>query len=160
MSTKAFTYIVKLLSAREYSEHKLREKLKEKKFPANEIEDALSEIKARGHLKEEVYAEARIRGFMNKSYSVNYIRQKMAQEHLVVSEEIIQEIFEDNNMSEEQQIERLARKKIGMKTDLDGGEQGKILRYLISKGHDFSLSKKVLKSVMGSNAADFESDIY
>ena len=160
MSTKAFTYIVKLLSAREYSEHKLREKLKEKKFPANEIEDALTEIKARGHLKEEVYAEARIRGFMNKSYSVNYIRQKMAQEHLAVDEETIQEIFEDNNMSEEQQIERLARKKIGMKTDLDFDQQGKILRYLISKGHDFSLSKKVLKSVMGSNAADFESDSY
>lgn len=160
MSTKAFTYIVKLLAAREYSEHKLREKLREKKFPANEIDDALSEIKARGYLKEEVYAEARIRGFMNKSYSVNYIRQKMAQEHLTIDEDTINEIFEDNNMNEEQQIERLARKKIGMKTSLDFNEQSKILRYLISKGHDFSLSKKVLKSVMGENAADFESDAY
>ncbi len=160
MSTKAFTYIVKLLSAREYSEHKLREKLKEKKFPANEIEDALSEVKARGYLKEEVYAEARIRGFMNKSYSINYIRQKMAQEHLSVDEDTIQEIFEDNQMSEEQQIERLARKKIGTKTSLDFNDQSKILRYLISKGHDFSLSKKVLKSVLGENAADFESEAY
>jgi regulatory protein len=160
MSTKAFTYIVKLLSAREYSEHKLREKLKEKKFPANEIEEAISEIKVRGHLKEEVYTEARIRGFMNKSYSVNYIRQKMAQEHLSISEETIQEIFEDNNMSEEQQIERLARKKIGIKTDLDYDQQSKILRYLISKGHDFSLSKNVLKSVIGESSANFESDSY
>jgi regulatory protein len=160
MSTKAFTYIVKLLSAREYSEHKLREKLKEKKFPANEIEEAISEIKVRGHLKEEVYTEARIRGFMNKSYSVNYIRQRMAQEHLSISEETIQEIFEDNNMSEEQQIERLARKKIGIKTDLDYDQQSKILRYLISKGHDFSLSKNVLKYVIGESSANFESDSY
>ena len=158
MSTKeAFSYIVKLLSAREYSEHKLREKLRTKKFPANEIEEALVEIKAKGYLREEVYTEARVRSFMNKAYSVDYIRQKMAQERLTISEEQIQEIFEENDMSEESQIERLVRKKIGTKTNLDFDQQGKVLRYLISKGHDFSTSKKVLKNVIGENMEDFSS---
>jgi regulatory protein len=158
MSTKeAFSYIVKLLSAREYSEHKLREKLRTKKFPANEIEEALIEIKAKGYLREDVYAEARVRSFMNKAYSVDYIRQKMAQERLTISEEQIQEIFEDNDMSEETQIEGLVRKKIGSKTNLDFDQQGKVLRYLISKGHDFSTSKKVLKNVLGNNMEDFSS---
>lgn len=153
---EAFSYIVKLLSAREYSEHKLREKLRTKKFPANEIDEAINEVKAKGYLREEVYAEGRVRGFMNKAYSVNYIKQKLAQEHLTLSEEAIQEIFEDNNVSTEDQIERLVRKKVGSKTNLDFDQQGKILRYLISKGHDFSTSKKVMKNVLGANMNDFE----
>jgi regulatory protein len=153
---EAYSYIVKLLSSREYSEHKLREKLKTKKFPANEIDDAITEIKAKGYLREEVYTEGRVRGLMNKAYSVNYIRQKMAQEHLNVSEEEIQEIFNENDISEEEQIERLVRKKLGTKTNLDFVQQGKILRYLISKGHDFSTSKKVLKTVIGENMAEFD----
>lgn len=158
MPTKeAYSYIVKLLSAREYSEHKLREKLREKKFPANEIDNAIDEIKAKGYLREEVYTESRVRSFMNKAYSVSYIRQKMAQEHLTITEEEIQEIFDNNDMSEESQVERLVRKKIGSKTNLDFDQQGKILRYLISKGHDFSISKKVLKTVIGENMADFNS---
>lgn len=158
MSTKeAYSYIVKLLSAREYSEHKLREKLRTKKFPANEVDDALAEIKSRGYLREDVYTEARVKGFMNKAYSINYIRQKMAQERLTISEESIQEIFDEHHMSEEQQIERLVRKKLGTKTNLDFDQQGKILRYLISKGHDFSTSKKVLKAMIGENIADFDS---
>ena len=158
MSSQAYSYIVKLLSAREYSEHKLREKLKEKKFPANEIDDALTEIKARGYLRENVYTEARIRGFMDKCYSISFIKQKLAQEHVSVTEEAIQEVFDEYHMSEEQQIERLAKKKVGQKTEMDFDQQGKVLRYLISKGHDFSLSKKVLKSVIGENHADFGLD--
>jgi regulatory protein len=161
MSTKeAYSYIVKLLSSREYSEHKLREKLRTKKFPANEIDDALTEIKAKGYLREEVYTEGRVRGLMNKAYSPNYIRQKLAQEHLSVSEEEIQEIFQENHVSEEEQIERLVKKKLGTKTNLDFDQQGKILRYLISKGHDFSTSKKVLKATLGANLDEFSGPDY
>lgn len=161
MSTKeAYSYIVKLLSSREYSEHKLREKLRTKKFPANEIDDALTEIKAKGYLREEVYTESRVRGLMNKAYSPNYIRQKLAQEKLTVSEEEIQEIFQENHVSEEEQIERLVKKKVGSKTNLDFDQQGKILRYLISKGHDFSTSKKVLKATLGANLDDFPNPDY
>ena len=147
MSTRAYLYIVKLLSSRDYSEHKLREKLKEKQYPANDIDNALNEVKAKGYLKEELYVEARIKGFMHKGYSANYIRQKMGQEHLTVTNDDIKEIFEDNLISEEKQIERLARKKLRSKTEIDFDLEGKILRFLISKGHDFGLSKKVIKTL-------------
>ena len=56
-SNKAYMYLVKLLSSRDYSEYKLREKLREKKYPADEIESALNEIKSKGFLREEAYAE-------------------------------------------------------------------------------------------------------
>ena len=149
MSKQAYSYLVKILSVRDYSEHKLRQKLSEKKYPANEIDDAIDEIKKRGYLKEEIYTESRVRGFMNKGYSVDYIRQKLAQEKLTVPEDFIREVFVDHETSEEEQIERLARKKISSKTELDYDQKGKILRFLISKGHDYSLSKKVLESLVG-----------
>ena len=148
MSQQAYTYLVKILSARDYSEHKLREKLREKQYPANEIEAAIADIKAKGFLREEVFTESRIRTFMNKGLSVNHIRQKLQQEHLQATDEQIQEIFDENQISEDQQIERLARKKMGSKTDLNFDDQGKILRYLISKGHDYALAKKVLGTLV------------
>jgi regulatory protein len=150
MSTKeAYSYLVKLLSARDYSEHKLREKLKLKKFPANEIEDALNDIKARGYLREEIYTEARVKGFMNKSYSVNYIRQKMAQEHLTVSEESIQEIFDEHHVDEEDQIKKLLAKKLrSISDDKEEAykEKQKAARFALSKGHNPGLVFKILKS--------------
>ena len=147
-SSRAYSYLVKIISSRDYSEHKLREKLREKKFPPEDCESALSEIKARGYLREDAYTEARIKGFMNKGYSVSYVRQKLKQEHLTVTDEQIQEVFGEHRTSEEDQIERLAQKKMGTKSGLDFAEQGKILRFLLSKGHDYSKSKKILKSLI------------
>ncbi len=148
-SNKAYMYLVKLISARDYSEHKLREKLKEKKYPQDEIEKSLSELKAKGYLREELYTEARIKGFMHKGYSPDYIRQKLAQEHLSVTTEEIDLIFSEYRISVEDQIERLAKKKMAKKTEFDFAGESKILRYLLSKGHDFSKSKTIIKALIG-----------
>jgi len=151
-SNKAYLYLIKLLSARDYSEHKLKEKLQEKvrakRFPADEAESALNLVKEQGYLREEAYAEARVKGFMSKGYSPDFIRQKLAQERLTVTDETIGEIFSEYRISEEDQIERLARKKMGSRTSFDFDDETRILRFLISKGHDFSTSKKVLKSLI------------
>lgn len=151
-SNKAYLYLIKLLSARDYSEHKLKEKLQEKvrakRFPAEDAESALNLVKEQGYLREEAYAEARVKGFMSKGYSPDYIRQKLAQERLTVTDQTIGEIFTEYRVSEEDQIERLARKKMGSKTEFDFDDETRILRFLISKGHDFSTSKKILKSIL------------
>ncbi len=151
-SNKAYLYLIKLLSARDYSEHKLKEKLQEKvrakRFPADVAESALNLVKEQGYLREEAYAEARVKGFMSKGYSPDFIRQKLAQERLTVTDETIGEIFSEYRISEEDQIERLARKKMGSRTSFDFDDETRILRFLISKGHDFSTSKKVLKSLI------------
>ncbi len=147
-SQKAYMYLVKIISARDYSEHRLREKLKEKKYPADEIESAINEIKSKGYLREEVYAEARVKAFMHKGYAPNYIRQKMAQEHVIVTDEEIEAIFAEYRTSPEEQIDRLVRKKMHGKTEFDYAGESKILRYLISKGHDFGAAKKIMKNII------------
>jgi regulatory protein len=142
----AYSYLVKILSGQDYSEYKLREKLREKKYPADEIDNAIDEIKAKGYLRENVYAEARVKAFMQKGYSPDYIRQKLAQEHLTLSDEEIVSIFNEFGTSPEEQMDRLIRKKMQGKV-LDYEAESKILRYLISKGHDYGAAKKVMKSI-------------
>lgn len=149
MSKQAYSYLVKLLSSRDYSEHKLREKLREKKFPANEIDNALNEIKERGYLKEEAYAEARIKGFMSKGYSANYIKQKLQQEKLTVSEETIYEVFDEHRVSEDEQIKKLLSKKLRVISDDKEEahkERQKAIRFALSKGHNPGAVFKILKT--------------
>ncbi len=148
LNSKAYFYLVKILSARDYSEHKLREKLKERQYPANEIDDVIAEIKAKGYLKEDLYTEARIKGFMLKGYSPSYIRQKLEQEHLTVTEDVITNVFSEYSMTVEEQIDRLVRKKIPKNESIEFEEESKILRYLISKGHDYGASKKIMNSII------------
>lgn len=144
-SKKAYSYLIKILSSRDFSEFKLREKLVERNYPPTEIEEAISEVKSRNFLREDNYIEARVKAFMNKGYSPEYIQQKLYQEHLDITQELIESIFSDHRVTTELQIRRLAAKKIGNKTNLDYNEQNKILRYLLSKGHELSQGRKILK---------------
>jgi SOS response regulatory protein OraA/RecX len=152
-SSKAYSYLVKLLTGRDYSEHKLKEKLQEKvrakKFPADEAQKALNEIKERGFLREESYAEARIKAFMHKGYSANYIRQKLNQEKVSVTEETIYEIFEEYRITEKDQIERLIQKKLrSIPEDKEEAykERQKAIRFAISKGHNPGAVFQMLKN--------------
>ena len=149
MSNRAYTYLIKLLSSRDYSEHKLREKLREKKFPASDIEDAINSVKEHGYLKEELYAEARIKAFMNKGYSADYIRQKLNQEKVTVTEVEIYEIFEEHRVTENDQIERLLQKKlrvISPDKEKAYNDRQKAIRYALTKGHKPGAVFSILKS--------------
>jgi regulatory protein len=151
-SNKAYLYLLKILSSRDYSEHQLREKLAGKQHSLDEIDFAINEIKSRGFLREEAYSEIRIKGLMTRGYSPDYIQQKLAEEHLSVTTETIDSVFTEYRLTPEDQIDRLVRKKIQGKSDLDYNQQSKVLRYLLSKGHDFGNSKKVLKNIISDLA--------
>lgn len=163
MSKQAYSYLVKLLSSRDYSEHKLREKLREKKFPANEIDDAVNEIKERGYLREEAYSEARIKAFMNKGYSANYIKQKLQQEKLTVSEEQIYEVFDEYRITEPEQIKKLLSKKLkGLSDDKEEAqrERQKAIRFALSKGHNPGTVFKTLKTSFNYDGTEIVEDLF
>ncbi len=149
MSQQAYNYLIRLLSGRDYSEHKLREKLKLKKYPANEIDAAINEVKTKGYLREEAYSEARIKAFMNKGYSVNFIKQKLSQEKVQVSNDQITEVFDEYQESELDQIKKLLAKKLkNISQDKEEAfkEKQKAARFALSKGHNPGAVFKVLKT--------------
>lgn len=153
MSAKiAYNYLVKLLSFRDYSEVKLREKLREKKFSPEEAESAISELKSRGYLREDLYIEARIKGFMHKNCSANYIKQKLASEKLTVDFDLIYSIFEEHKIEEVDQINNLLAKKLKLPSnfqELEYEERNKMIqkavRYAVSKGHTPQSVFRILK---------------
>ena len=151
-SNKAYLYLVKIISGRDYPESKLRQKLQEKKFQPEEIELAINEIKARGYLREDIYIEGRIRVFMEKGYSPSYIRHKLAEERLSVTDEEVEIVFNLHRLSPEVQIDRLIRKKLQGKIEFDYALKNKVLRFVLSKGHDFEDSKKIMKSIINETS--------
>ena len=58
---------LKLLSMREHTEKEIREKLKDKGFPSNEIDEAISRLLAENSLSEERFAESYIRSRLRKN---------------------------------------------------------------------------------------------
>lgn len=161
MSKIAYNYLVKLLSFRDYSEHKLREKLREKKFSPEESESAICELKSRGYLREDLYVEARIKGFMNKHCSANYIKQKLQQEKVEVDINRIYEIFDEYRIDECDQIKTLIAKKLKssfMAEELTPEDKFKLsqkaLRYAMTKGHKPGDVLKILKSMKNADALE------
>ncbi len=146
-SNKAFLYLIKLLSSRDYSEHKLREKLRTRQYPENEIEDAIKMVKDKNYLREDVYSEARIKAFMNKGYSQDFIRQKLNAERVKVEIPFIDSIYNEYHHSEDDQIKRLLEKKLRGKPIIDYNHETKLIRFVLSKGHDLSATKKILKQI-------------
>lgn len=155
MSKKAYQTLIRMLSIKDYSEYKLREKLRDRNFPANEIEDAINQVKEQNYLREDIYAETRAKAFMNKGYSTNYIRQKLNQEHVSVTNEFISEIYDEHKYSEEDQIRELVQKKLRGKKIEDYNQEVKVIRFILSKGHEMGSIKKVLKEYKNSHV-EFE----
>lgn len=159
MQNKAYQTLIRLLSSRDYSEHKLREKLKERGYPADEIDEAIQEVKNKKYLREDLYAEARAKAFINKGYSQNYVRQKLGQEHVSVTKEFIDDIYQEHKYSEVDQVRELVQKKLRGKKIEDYNHEVKIIRFILSKGHEMGAIKKVLKEYKNSQIEelDFES---
>lgn len=135
----AYLRAVRLLTSKDYSKHKLVQKLKEAGFQPEHIDEAVEELLSKKFLREENYAEARIKAFMNKGYSPYYILQKLAQENVYVDESFIRNIFQEYNITEEDQIRKLIKKK-------STNEKDKLIRFLHSKGHSLSVVSHILKN--------------
>jgi len=153
-TTSAYLYAIGLLARRDYSEVKLRQKLRSRKYLIDEIDEALFSVKDKGYLKEENYIEARIKGFMHKNCSPFYIQAKLSEESLDVSLSTIYTIFEEYGVTPEKQIDILISKKLPTKSldNLDYDEYDKIrtkvIRYILGKGHNLSDIKAQLGKVL------------
>ena len=134
----AYIHAVKLLAKKDYSEYKLRTKLRDKGFSAEEIDETINELLEKKYLREDYYAEARIKGLMNKGYSPSYIQSRLKEEFVEVSLDTIYSIFNEYELSEQDQIKKLVRKKLNgsaIEAPIDFNLKVKILRFLASKGH-------------------------
>jgi regulatory protein len=145
----AYDYCIYLLARQDYSEFKLRQKLRQKLFASPEIDETLLRLKTLGYLKEASYRRLFIRKWMMKGESEDKIRQRGAMEKLEFASEEFELVRKELGSSELDSIEKLVTKKLRNKAiPQDFVEQRKLrdktLRFLISKGHAFDDARRAI----------------
>jgi SOS response regulatory protein OraA/RecX len=150
MNQRIYNYSIHLLARQDYSEFKLKQKLRSKKdnLP-HEIEEVLQTLKARGLLREENYRRLFIRKWMMKGESEDKIRQRAAMEKLQFESDEFKMIENELGFTDEDSLQKLIEKKLRSKEIPDNYEEkmalrNKVLRFLITKGHGFDDCKRAL----------------
>ncbi len=148
---KAYNYCIYILSKRDYSTHKIRQKLKERKHTPELIETIIEDLVEKNYLREEEYKRQRIKQHILRGYANSFIIQKLNQEKLTAVDEEIDALRSEQDLHATDIIEYLIEKKLRGKeipTEWEDRQKlkAKVLRFLISKGHTYSdISTKLNK---------------
>lgn len=148
MNQRIYNYSIHLIARQDYSEFKLRQKLLSK--PDNskeEVSEVIEALKEKGLINEDAYKRLFIRKWMFKGESEDKIRMRGAQEKLSFSDEDFKRVSEELGFSDDDSLQKLVAKKLRSKeipTDFKERLklQDKVIRFLISKGHDYRDAKE------------------
>jgi SOS response regulatory protein OraA/RecX len=163
MNQRIYNYSIHLLARQDYSEYKLKQKLRSKKdnLP-HEVDEVLAKLKEKGLLREEAYRRLFIRKWMIKGEAEDKIRQRGAMEKLVFEEGEFEKVAVELGFNDDESLEKLVQKKLRGKTiPTDRLEKqklrDKVFRFLLSKGHSFSEIKPVLEKAL-KGVTDFDEE--
>ena len=134
MSSLAFNYIVNLLSRREYSEFELRNKMQEKNFSEEEIDDALSLCPAKNWQNDRRFTENYLHFRAQRGFGPNRIKQELHQLKGVQTE-VIDEVFMESEIDWSKQALVVLNKKFpDYRAKQEPKSKQKIWRYMLSHG--------------------------
>ena len=139
----AKTVAVKLLSRREHSAHEIREKLRQREFDSDEIEQTVEELKAGGWLSDERFAEAYIR--MRQLKGFGPVRIAMELKERGVDELIVESRLDTNDACWTQVLEQQYQKKYRNTAIDDYNEKAKRIRFLQYRGFTLDAIYQVVK---------------
>jgi len=147
--SSAYQYSMFLLGGQDYSEFKLRKKLKSKGYEETEINEALTKLIEKNYLREEEYKKLLARKLIRKGKADGMIRRQIEQEKLQIDAAQMTEIREEMGMSKEDTLSQLILKKTrGKAWPKDFAEkrkaQEKVYRYLLSRGYSYDDAKKAM----------------
>jgi len=139
------------LARKDYSEYKLRQKLKDKGHEQEIVDDVINELLEKKYLREDLYKEARIKGLLRKGYAFNVVEYRMAQEMCLASIEEIQAVALEVGLHEERQLEDLVEKKVRIDYDFVSDKaklKDRVLRYACQRGHSLSDTVRVYDNII------------
>lgn len=146
-----YNYGISVLSRAAKSEYELRLKMKNKGFDSMLIENAIIKLKERKYIDDERYCEMFINDKINLSkHGVRKIKEALY--YKGVDREIIKEKIK--NISAEDEEERafiLAEKKLsGIKEEDTRKKMAKLSNYLIGKGFEYEMVKKIVRKLINT----------
>lgn len=160
MNQRIYNYSIHLIARQDYSAYKLRQKLLSK--PDNskeEVDEVIEVLKEKGYLNEEAYKRLFIRKWMFKGESEDKIRRRGSLEKLSFSSEEFLKVREELGFDDEDSLQKLIDKKLRFKeipSDFKERQklQDKVLRFLISKGHDYSCAREEVQKFFRGEIAE------
>lgn len=143
MNQRIYNYSIHLIARQDYSEYKLKRKLLSK--PDNtpeEVDEVIAKLREKKLINEENYKRLFIKKWISKGESFSKISMRAKAEKLELSLEEFKLIEDELGIKEGESLENLIHKKLRMKeipADFQERQKlkEKVLRFLISKGHDF-----------------------
>ena len=148
MSDSAYTTALTLLSARELSESQLRTRLKRRQFDEEDIESAISRLKADRTLNDRRVAAAIARMESSiKHRGRSRVIQKLRQAGIDAdtADDAVREVFQE--VDESRLLDHAFERKMRGKTvkELDDKGRARIVRALVGQGFSFDAVLKRLK---------------
>ncbi len=142
MNKEAYSYSIKLLSKRDYSSFKLKQKLSAQNYIDSEIIEIINILKDRKFINDKSYALSRAKSFASKGLSNNFLIRRLEQEELYLDDEEINALRAEYNLLESDIINQLINKKLKFQKTAKNSEELqkqkiKLISYLASKGHSY-----------------------
>lgn len=131
-------YVLWLLNRREYSEKEISDKLIEKKYHPNDQRKVIEYVKEKKYQSDERYGNWFIR---TKKLGSKKLRYELKQKGL--SDELIDKLLPDDN-EEKERMEEIFNKKFSNKDLIDKKQKDKAIRYMLSKGYNYSDFKNLI----------------
>ena len=144
MNKEAYSYSIKLLSKRDYSSFKLKQKLIARDYKESEITETINALRDKKFINDKNYALSRAKSFATKGLSNNFLIKKLEQAELYLDDEEVNTLRADYNLLEEDIIKDLINKKSkpqDEQTSYDEKQKQKLklVNYLASKGYSYEL---------------------
>ncbi len=148
---KAFDYAIRILSIKDYSVYKMKQKLTDRKHSFEEIQTTINRLIELNYLREDEYKRIRIKTLLVKNYSDNYILQKCAEEMLSINQDDINQIRSEYEIFDDDTINKLIEKKLRNKEIPKGYEdkmklKAKLYNFLFTKGYSQDCIQKAVSN--------------
>jgi len=151
----AYNYAISVLSRTSKSEKQLRQKMLDKGYDTQFIENAIVKLKIQKYIDDEAYSESFINSKINVSKD-GKLKIKEALYNKGIDKQVIADKLSE--VSNEEEIKRayiLGTKKLRSIKEEDARKKRmKLTNYLINKGFEYSTVKKAVSKLQGSNDFD------
>ncbi len=129
-------YAVKILSIKDRTEKELRDKLKEKNYPADEIDGAIEAMKGYGYIDDARYA-ARFAadGFNLRGHGPARIKADLIKKG--VSRDTVDSVLEQNQTDPREKIGEVLRGRFGSADLSSPKERNRIVGYFARRGYSY-----------------------
>ncbi|WP_370765733.1 recombination regulator RecX [Haemophilus sp.] len=150
MSSLALSYVVNLLARREYSEFELRNKMQEKAFTEDEIDETIAYCQKKNWQNDKRFAENYLHARSQRGYGANRIKQELRQLK-GVSSDVINEVLTESEINWIEIAEKVLHKKFPNYAEPQPiKSKQKIWQYMLSHG----FYSEEFSNFIGSGIAD------